>query len=225
MAKILLVEDDLDLANNVCDVLKADKHRVEHVGDGADALHMLSVYEYDLIVLDWAMPKISGLDVCRQFRAMRGHTPILMLTGKNDISEKESGLDAGADDYLTKPFDKRELSARVRALLRRPRTLPGTLIEIDDIRLHREERKVFKSGCEIDLPPIQFNLLEYLMLHPNQIFSSDTLLGRLWSSETDVAPDAVRKTVNKLRAKIDSEGKKSLIRTIHGVGYGIETSD
>src|SRR5438270_6560471 len=120
MAKILVVEDDLELAESVCSCLRFEHHRVEHTVDGADALHLMQSFKYDLVVLDWNLPGLSGVEILSQYRARDGGAPVLMLSGKAEIADKEAGLDAGADDYLTKPFNTRELSARVRALLRRP---------------------------------------------------------------------------------------------------------
>ena len=135
MAKILLVEDDRDLAGMVLDWLKFEHHLVEVIHNGGDAQSMLKSYQYDIIILDWQLPQITGVELLRDYRMAGGQTPVLMLTGKGAIHDKEAGLDAGADDYLTKPFHMKELSARLRALLRRPGSVVGNTLTARDISL------------------------------------------------------------------------------------------
>jgi DNA-binding response OmpR family regulator len=224
MAKILLVEDDRDLAGMVIDWLKFEHHLVEAVHDGEDAVNMLKSYQFDVIILDWQLPKLEGVDVLRNYRTGGGQTPVLMLTGKGAIAEKEVGLDAGADDYLTKPFHMKELSARLRALLRRPGNVTGNVLSARDICLEPATFRVTKGGADIQLLPKEFALLEFLMRHPNQVFSADALLDRVWKSESNVSPETVRTCLKRLRRKIDTEEQDSLIQTLHGVGYKLSPS-
>lgn len=221
MAKILLVEDEQDLAGPVSNWLERERHTVEVVGDGTEAAGRLRVYEFDLIILDWMLPGKPGVEVCREYRSRGGVAPILMLTAKSTIDDKETGLDAGADDYLTKPFHLKELSARVRALLRRPKAERPTVLEIGDIVLDPVSATVQKESKEIHLLPKEFALLEFLMRHPNQVFSADAILDRVWDSDSSALSDTVRTTIKTLRRKIDTKGKPSLISNVRGLGYKI----
>jgi len=222
MAKILVVEDEQDLSGPVRDWLGREHHLVEVVDNGPDALDRLRIYKYDVVILDLMLPGLSGMEVCRRFRSAGGTTPILMLTAKTTVEDKEAGLDAGADDYLTKPFHLKELSARVRALLRRPAPVSGNVLNVRSLVLDTSACRVTKDGHELHLLPKEFSLLEFLMRHPNQVFSADALLDRVWASDTSALPDTVRTHIKTLRKKIDDEDSPSFIRTIHGVGYKLE---
>jgi DNA-binding response OmpR family regulator len=219
MAKILIVEDDMQVATTVKDWLLFEKYLVEHVETGVDALDMMRAYEFDLIILDLALPKMDGIEVCKQYRNVGGRAPILMLTGKDTVTEKEIGFDAGGDDYLTKPFHLKELSARVRALLRRPANLTADTLKAGNIVLDRVKHTVTKDGETVHLARMEFTFLEFLMRHPNQVFSTDKLLERIWTSDSDKSTETIRSTVKKLRNKIDTDGIPSIIQNIHGVGY------
>lgn len=219
MAKILIVEDDLDIATIVSRWLKHENHLVETSKDGEDAQMKLKLNQYDLIILDWMLPKITGVDLCKKFRANGGTTPILLLTAKSTIENKETGLDSGADDYLTKPFDLKELSARVRALMRRAGSLVNKTIKIGDISLDASEHQVLVADKQVSLNPKEFALLEFLMRHPGQIFSGEALLSRVWQSDAQASSDTVRAHIKNLRKKIDLPGKASPISTVHGLGY------
>ncbi len=223
MAKVLIVEDDQDLANMVRSYLVFEHHAVEMVGEGGEANDRLKTFAYDLIVLDWGLPGLSGLDILRQFRSRGGTTPILMLTGKDTLVEKESGLDAGADDYLTKPFHMKEFGARVRALLRRAGGRPTeNILAAADLTLDVSKYQAAKSGKAIALVRKEFQLLEFLMRHPNQVFNAEALLNRVWPSDSEATPEALRSTMKRLRKKMDPDGE--IIKTIHGVGYILENS-
>ena len=221
MAKVLFIEDDLDYAVAVKDLLQGEHHNVEIVDNGRAALELLRVYKFDVLIIDWGVPEISGLEVCSRFRSAGGTTPILILTGKTAITEKETGLDAGADDYLTKPADPRELSARVRALARRSPGISGNVIKIRDVVLDSSKHLVKKNEEVVELFPKEFSLLEHLMRHPNQVFSADDLLDRVWASDCESSPHTVRSCINRLRAKLDDDEKNSFIRTIYSVGYTV----
>ena len=162
MSKILVVEDEIELAEQVRRALSREQHMVEVVHDGQSALDHLRVSQYDLLVLDWMMPKMSGIEVCKWQRNRGDKTPILMLTARVEIDDKEKGLDAGADDYLTKPFHLRELLARVRALLRRG-VSPTNELTAGELMLDPTARRVYRKGVEVKLEPKEFNLLEFLM--------------------------------------------------------------
>ncbi|HEY9678034.1 MAG TPA: response regulator transcription factor [Drouetiella sp.] len=222
MAKILLVEDEKDISEAVKDWLAEEHHLVESVDTGTDALEKIQKHNYDLIILDLSLPGMNGMEVCSKYRADGGSAPILMLTAKKSLLAKEAGLDAGSDDYMTKPFQLRELSARVRALLRRPATQPVSQFKAGNLVLDRTACKVTNNGAEVHLLPKEFSLLEYFMRNPNKVASVDDLLDQVWGSETNVVPETVRSTMRSLRQKIDSPGGQSYIRTVHGVGYRLE---
>ncbi len=222
MAKILIVEDNSELMDNVRDWLTQEQYVVDCCTDGVEALAYLGTYEYDAIVLDWTLPKMSGIEVCKQYRSQGGSTPIIMLTGRRTLDDKEIGLDAGADDYLTKPFEVRELSARIRALLRRAPKVAGDVLKAGNLALDKETHKVTKNGQEVHLMPKEFAILELMMTYPSKIFSAESLIERVWSSSSDASPEIVRKYINRLRAQVDTEGAPSVIRTVHGVGYALD---
>jgi DNA-binding response OmpR family regulator len=220
MAKILIVEDDKPLSQLIVDWLTGEKHVPDPVYEGPEGLDRLKFYKYDAAILDWELPGMSGPEICQQFRESGGQTPILMLTGKKEIEDKTTGLDAGADDYLTKPFHMQELSARIRALLRRGSTeVSRTVLTAGHVSLDPASRKVLSNGKELSLQPREYSLLEFLLRHPNQPFSAEAIMDRVWSSESDASPDTVRLQIMRLRNKIDVDGKESMVRTIHRVGY------
>lgn len=219
MAKILLAEDEKALRDVVIDYLTAQNYNVDFVEDGKEALSRLKFYTYDLVILDWNMPHMEGIDVCRNFRQSGGATPILMLTGKREIDDREAGLDSGADDYLTKPFHMKELAARVRALLRRPAAVVSQDLKARDIVLNPVTHQVLKCGSTLDVLPKEFALLEFFMRHPRQVFSAESLIDRVWPTDSDASPRTIKTYVNRLRSKIDSDGQESMISTVHGLGY------
>lgn len=223
MPKLLLVEDDQMLSDNIAEWLKLEHYVVDAVGNGSDALDRLRFYQFDVIILDWMIPEVEGVDVCKQFRAHGGTTPILMLTGKKSIAEKADGLDAGADDYLTKPFHFKELSARLRALLRRQPNYSTNLLRCGALSLNTQDHTVCKNEESINLLPKEYALLEFFMRHPNQVFSAEALLDRVWNSSADVSPESIRTYVARLRAKIDDKEGESIIQNLHGVGYKLVT--
>ncbi len=220
MAKILIVEDDKILCANLNEWLRMKNYTVEMVHSGDEAMEYLRSFEYDAIVLDWNLPGMSGVEICRQFRAGGGSAPVLILTGKDTIQNKEEGFDAGADDYLTKPFHAQELVARLHALMRRPAPYKGSTISIGGIVIDTTIRRALRDGVEIHLQPMEFMLLEFFMRHPGQVFSSDALMQRCWNSENEISLDAIYTCIRRLRRKLDVEGRPSLITTKHGVGYG-----
>lgn len=217
MAKVLLVEDDAQSSTLVKDWLQHQSYSVETAFDGLEALHFLKSYIYDLIILDWELPSMSGIDLLKEFRSTGSITPVLFLTGMSSSAAKECGLDTGADDYLTKPVDLRELSARVRALLRRSQGKATNELQRGDLVLDRASRIITKNGTPLNLTPTEFALLEFFMTHPNQVVSSDYLLDHVWKSDSAMTGAAVRTTVGRLRRKINDECEK--IENVHGFGY------
>jgi DNA-binding response OmpR family regulator len=222
MAKILVVEDDSEFAAMVHDTLEADRHLVDLAEDGQMALDMLATYQYDLIVLDWNVPEVSGLEICRKLRARGESVPVLMLTSNASLDHKESGFDNGADDYVTKPVHPRELTARVRALLRRPAALTGNMLKVRDIELDCLAHTVKRDGIQLNVLPREFAVLEFLLKNAGRVFSQEELLDRVWSTDAAVTLDTVRTCIRRIRDKVDVEGQSSIIRTVYSVGYAID---
>ncbi|MBX9688451.1 MAG: response regulator transcription factor [Candidatus Obscuribacterales bacterium] len=218
MAKILVADDEKDLRNAMVIALESQNFLVDSAADGVAALDLLSVSDYDVIVLDWDMPGATGPEICRKYRSSGGKAAVIILTGKRSVEEKEEGLDSGADDFLTKPIHHRELFARVRSALRRSSSFSDVL-EADDLVLDPARHSCRRGELEIELLPKEFALLEFFMRHPDTVFSPEALLERVWPTDSETSPDMIRKYVSKLRDKVDSKDKPSLIRTVHGVGY------
>lgn len=219
MAKILIVEDDLLLAESLKAWLVTELHRVDHVSDGLSAQEYLTTYDYDLVILDWQLPGKEGIDVCRDYRQSGGDAYIVMLTGMSQPVHKESGLDTGADDYVTKPFDSRELAARIRALLRRPQAIAGNSITLGSLCLDNKSHQASVNGKALKLMPLEFALLEFMARHPSEVFSCEALLKRVWNADAEVGLESVYTCVTRLRRKLKATGFADLIETVHGVGY------
>ena len=222
MPKVLIVEDDVRLARVIDDWLTGESYAVDHVTSGPAALERLTSTQYDVLILDWQVPGLTGLEVCKEYRANGGTGVVLMLTGKKEVANKEEGLDSGADDYVTKPFHMRELSARLRALMRRSREIKTNVIKIGNLVLDSVSHRVTKSDKELQLMPREYALLEFFMRNPGKVFSADTILDKVWSNYSEASPDTVRVHITKLRSKIDTDGQDSLIKTLHRVGYKFE---
>lgn len=222
MPKVLLIEDDVLLAEQIVTWLTAAKFIVEHTTDGADGSDRLNMYQYDVAVVDWELPNMTGIEICRGYRAKGGSLPILMLTAKDRLDDKEGGFLAGVDDYLTKPFSLKELTLRLHALLRRPTRFQQNTLKARNVSLDRTACKVLVGEREVHLQPLEFSLLEYLMRHKNQVFNPEVLLNKVWGSESEATVDTLRTYVKQIRKKIDVEGAPSIIRTLHGHGYVVE---
>jgi len=222
MTKILLVEDDQLVSESVTDMLEAEHFTVEAVHDGLDAWHRLEALDYDLVILDWNLPSMEGVDVLSKMRTNGKSTPVIMLTANSGIDSRITGLDRGADDYLSKPFDLRELLSRVRALLRRPQEFKGEVLQHGDLVLNISEFKCIRSGEDVKLHPKEFAVLEYLIRNKGRVYSVEELLERLWSCDSDSSIEAARKVITRLRQKIDVKGKPSYVTTVVGRGYKID---
>ncbi len=223
MAKILIVEDNPEFLKDLKKTLSFENHTIEAVLDGTAGLDRALLCEYDLLVLDWDLPGVTGVEICRQFRDKGGQTPVLLLTGKREIDDKECGLDAGADDYLTKPFNVRELLARVRALLRRSgNAVTGNVLTLGDVELDPANFKVKRAGVPVKLVPKEFAILELMLRNPGKVFSAEALFSRVWIADEDASPDVVRSHIKNLRKKLEAGGQPAVIHTVHGVGYRAE---
>jgi DNA-binding response OmpR family regulator len=221
IAKILLIEDEPDMVHLVSNWLRRQEHTVDVINNGDEAIAYLTVnkHKHEVIILDIMLPGRGGIEVCQAYRDQSGDTPILMLTARDSIDDKDIAFRIGADDYLTKPFHLKELSARINALLRRSRVTTSERFVIDDVCIYLSEHRVTKAEQPVHLAPKEFQLLEFLVRHPKQVFCSEDLLQNVWGIDSDAMHDTVRGHINRLRRKLDTPGKPSFIASIYGFGY------
>jgi len=219
--RILVAEDDRPVASFLKKGLEAEHYAVDIVPDGQEALYMAEEYDYDLVLLDLVLPKMDGLQVLRQIRNRKKNLPVLVLTGRTRVEDRVKGLDLGADDYLIKPFAFRELTARVRALLRRGQGPVIFKLEVDDLEMNLVERTVRRGERKIELTPKEFALLEYLMRNQGRAVSRPMIIEHVWNFSFDTMTNVVDVYINYLRKKIGGEEAPKLIHTVRGVGYRI----
>jgi two-component system, OmpR family, response regulator len=217
--KLLLVEDDAKVATAVSRGLRAEGYAVETASDGIDGLWMATQGAYDLIVLDIMLPGRNGYRVCADLRAAGNWTPILMLTAKDGDLDEAEALDAGADDYLTKPFSFPVLVARVRALLRRAGGRDPVPVEVGDLRIEPAERRVWRGDVEVSLTAREFDVVELLVRRAGQVLSKDEILARVWDDDFAGDPNIVEVYVRRLRRKLDEPYGRRSIETVRGAGY------
>lgn len=203
----MVVEDDAVLANMVKDYLEHESHQVKAIHHGLEAQQFILANEADLIILDWDLPGLSGIEILRDFRTFGGKSPVLMLTGHQDVEDKELGFDEGADDYLTKPFNLKELGARVKGLLRRAQAVVGNVVTVGDIVVDLDTSKVLKSGRAVTLIPREYQLLTYLVKNRKQEASPEELLNSVWTSDAEMTPEALHTVVRRLSKKLDPDGR------------------
>ncbi len=223
--RILLVEDDPEQIEPLQGVLSEAGYIVDGVDDGETAQWLLSKKEYDLLILDWMLPTLSGLSLCRQYRLLGKTAPVLMLTAKDTTQDKVTGLDAGADDYLVKPADLVELLARVRALRRRSPQWVGDILCVADLQLHLSNLTVERNQISVDLSPREAQLLEYLMRHRNQILTREQIEEALWEWGSEPESNALTVLVRKLRHRLHIVGAADWIKTVYGMGYSLKAPD
>jgi DNA-binding response OmpR family regulator len=221
MAKILVVEDDTSLAEAVKDWLSLSKHTVDVVSNGSDGLEWLLSGAYSIAILDWELPGLSGIQVLGQARNKGIVIPVIMMTARSSVDDKVQGLDSGADDYILKPFDLRELGARVRTLLRRDATQKIGLIQFGDIALDPVTATVTCNGSDVKLRRTEYALLETLMQTPGKVYTTEILLRKVWPTDSDTTPETVRTHLTRLRQKVQSISKKCSITNSYGIGYKI----
>jgi len=221
--RILVIEDERKIANSVKRGLEQESYAVDVAYDGEEGLNSALAAEYDLIVLDRMLPGgIDGLEICREIRKGGIKVPIIMVTAKDQIRDRVSGLDAGADDYLVKPFSFEELLARIRALLRRPAESLGTALVVADLSLDTVTHEVARADKKIHLSRREFSLLEYLLRNAGRVLSKDDIISHVWDFDADVLPNTVEVYMGYLRKKIDRAFKgANLIHTLRGFGYKI----
>jgi len=218
-AHILLVEDETKLARFIELELNCEGYRISVAHDGATGLTMARELAPDLLILDWMLPGMSGLDVCRRLRSTGNNVPVILLTAKDEVSDRVAGLDAGADDYVVKPFSIEELLARVRAHLRRTQEVDPDVLHFEDLVLNRSSREVFRNGRSVELTAKEFDLLEYLMRHPRQVLSRDRILETVWGYDFMGDSNIIEVYVRYLRLKLEEGHEKRLIQTVRSVGY------
>ncbi len=221
MMRILIVEDEEHLARLLTEVLGREGHAADTAFDGRTALSRALTEDFDLLIVDWMLPDLDGVQVVKRLRAADVGVPVLMLTARSQMEDRVEGLDAGADDYLPKPFAFPELLARVRALARRPpeRKEQETVLAAGDVVLDPGRHEVRRAGERIELTAKEFALLATLMQRPGQVFTRSVLLDTVWGGTTGAYTNAVDLYVHYLRRKLDREGETSRVRTVHGAGY------
>lgn len=218
---ILLIEDNRDLASNLFDYFEARGHTMDLAGDGIPGLHFASTNSYDVLVLDVMLPSMDGLTMCRRLREAGKHTPILMLTARDSLEDKIDGLEAGADDYVVKPFSMREVEARLLALVRRSKLRDGSpLLQVGDLSFNTDTLKIQRGQRGIVLPPIALKLLELLMRQSPRVLSREEVERAIWG---DAPPDsdALRAHMHILRHAVDTKNDTPLLKTLRGIGYQI----
>ncbi|MDJ0796601.1 MAG: response regulator transcription factor [Calothrix sp. MO_167.B12] len=218
-AHILLVEDEVKLARFVELELTCEGYQVTIAHDGLTGLTAARESHPDLLILDWMLPGMSGLEICRRLRSTGEQVPIILLTAKDEVSDRVAGLDAGADDYVVKPFSVEELLARVRANLRRTQETDADMLVFDDLKLNRATREVYRGDRAIELTAKEFDLLEYLLTNPRQVITRDRILETVWGYDFMGDSNIIEVYIRYLRLKLEANNEKRLIQTVRGVGY------
>lgn len=222
MARLLIIEDDKDLCSSIRDWLEEDGHQVEFVHNGEAGLKQARSNDLDLIILDLNLPGIDGIDICKTLRLEGFGKPIIMLTGRSGLDNKEEGFISGADDYLTKPFNIKELTLRVMALLRRAPLIEKDYLQVGELKAEKAARLAQKKGVDLKLSKLEFDLLWTMMLEPGRVFRNDELVKNAWPDDANPSPAAVRVCVSELRKKLGPEHEPSIIKNIHGIGYKLD---
>jgi two-component system OmpR family response regulator len=223
--RVLVVEDDAKLAAVLRQGLKEQGFAVDVAGDGALGLKLAMATDYDAVLLDLMLPGRDGLDVLRELRRQGRAVPVLILTARSSVDDRVLGLDLGADDYLPKPFDLKELFARLRAILRRPPVEPSTVLRVADLELDSASREVRRQGARIELTTKEFTLLEYLMRKKGIVVTRAMILDHVWDMDYHGGSNLVEVYINYLRRKIDQDFEPKLIHTIRGAGYVLRTEE
>ncbi|QPJ66346.1 MAG: response regulator transcription factor [Candidatus Nitrohelix vancouverensis] len=217
--RILVVEDEKKVAGFIRKGLEEETYAVDVAYDGEEGLFLAKENQYDLIILDWMLPKIDGMEVLSRLRKAKNDTPVILLTAKDAVEDKVAGLNRGADDYLTKPFAFSELVARIRVLLRRGRQETKTVLSIDGLTLDLVSHKVNRDGVEIELTSKEYSLLEYFMRNQGKVLTRTMIAEHVWDYNFDTFTNVIDVYINHLRKKIDKNFAKKLLHTMRGVGY------
>ncbi len=222
---ILLVEDEVQLARFIQLELESEGYRVSVAHDGMTGLTTARETPPDLALLDWMLPGLSGIELCRRLRATGNKAPIIFLTAKDEVGDRVAGLDAGADDYVVKPFSIEELIARVRAQLRRHQEGDEEILQFDTLSLNRKTREVYRGTRLIELTAKEFDLLEYFLRHPRQVLTRDQILENVWGYDFVGDSNIIEVYVRYLRLKLEESHESRLIYTVRGVGYALRSND
>ena len=220
-AHILLVEDEVKLARFVELELSSEGYQVSVANDGMTWLTLARESSTDLAILDWMLQGLSVVEICRRLRATGNSIPVILLTAKDEVSDRVAGLDAGADDYVIKPFSIEELLARIRAHLRRNQEPDQDILQFEDLNLNRRTRQVYRGKKSIELTAKEFDLLEYLLSHPRQVFTREQILERVWGYDFMGDSNIIEVYIRYLRLKLEENNEKRLIYTVRGVGYAL----
>jgi two-component system copper resistance phosphate regulon response regulator CusR len=223
--RILLVEDEPSAAKMLAKGLREHSYAVDVAQDGEAALYQISIYDYDLVILDVMLPRKDGLEVCREMRALGASIPVLMLTARDQVEDRIAGLDSGADDYLTKPFDFGELLARVRALLRRGEALQSETLTVADLEINMRSKRVRRAGQEIQLTVKEYGLLEYFARNTDRVLGRAEIAEHVWDENFDVFSNLIEVYVQRLRRKIDDGHEVKLFQTRRGEGYVLTAAE
>lgn len=223
--RILLVEDEERIAGFLQRGLTEEMYIVDVARDGPEALDYAPAAEYDLMILDIRLPGRDGFSVCRELRARGFKTPVLMLTARDTVQDRVTGLDAGADDYLVKPFAFQELLARLRALARRPAEWQTSLLRIADLALDTRSHEIWRGTQRIDLSAREYRLLEFMMRHPGHVLTRTQIAEHVWGLDFDAQSNVVDVYIRYLRRKVDDGFERQVIQTVRGVGYKLEAND
>jgi DNA-binding response OmpR family regulator len=220
-ANILLVEDEVKLARFIELELSSEGYQVSVAHDGMTGLTLARESSPELIVLDWMLPGLSGLEICRRLRSTGNKVPVILLTARDEVSDRVAGLDAGADDYVVKPFSIEELLARIRAHLRRTQETEEDILQFEDLSLNHLTHEVYRDRRAIELTAKEFDLLEYLLSNPRQVFTKDQILENVWGYDFMGDSNIIEVYIRYLRLKLEEKGEKRLIQTVRGVGYAL----
>ena len=222
--KILLIEDDIKLAQFIEMELTCEGYQVSMAHNGLDGLTQARQDPPNLVILDWMMPALTGVEICRRLRSTGSKVPIILVTARDEISDRVAGLDAGADDYVIKPFSIEELLARIRSNLRRIQDGDSDILQFEDLSLNLRTREIFRAGRAIELTVREFELLEYLMNHPQQVMTRDQILENVWGYDFGGDSNVIEVYVRTLRQKLEIDNTCRIIQTIRGIGYVLRLS-
>ena len=224
-AHLFIVEDEMPIITLLKYNLEKEGHKISYAINGEDALREIKDKSPDLIILDWMLPDISGVEVCKNLKRnnLLKNIPVIMLTAKGEEEDKLKGFETGADDYVTKPFSQKELSARVNALLKRAKpSVTADIVEFEDLKIDRIQKRVYRADKQVKVGPTEFKLIDFLIKSPKRVYSREQLLNSVWGDDIYVESRTIDVHIRRLRKAINIDGKKDLIRTVRSSGYSLD---